>query len=120
MSGSSVDPSPSPVSSGFPNINVYEKEINLYTENTESKALIVPADVQQIVVTLDPSDEGSGTVYTTTDIYRKVKDGDEDVTWVEWPAGEESQVYQDYCTKVTALKFKQIKAGSVKFTVRMQ
>ena len=114
---------PSPVCAGFPNINVYEIEINLKTAGEESKYIIIPADVQEIVVTVDPKLNSTATVFATTDLYNNVKEDNPGLTWVEWPSREIDSTFQDFCPKVTALKFKQIKAGNpgtVKITMRMQ
>lgn len=114
---------PSPVSEGFSNINVYEKELVISGAESETKALIIPADVQEIAVTVEPRDNATATVYTTTDIYNKVLGGDPGVTWVEWSNREVTAITQDACTNVTALRFQRIKpgeSGSVKITVRAQ
>lgn len=123
MAENYILPDPSPVCVGFDNINVYEIEIILSAPGEESKYIIIPADVQEIVVTVEPRLNASATVFATTDIYKNVRDDKPGITWVEWSSGEINEVCQDFCPKVTALKFKQILSGdpgTVKITMRMQ
>lgn len=120
MADNYILPDPSPVCAGFPNINVYEIEVNLTEPDQESKYIIVPADVQQIVVTVEPFEDCKSNIFTTTDLFKKVITDDPGITWKEWDIGESFNTEQDTCSKVTALKVVQIGIGSVKFTARMQ
>lgn len=123
MADNYILPDPSPVCTGFPNINVYEIEINLKEAGEESKYVMVPGDVQEIVVTVEPKLNATATVFTTTDLFNKVKDDKPGITWIEWELGEISTPFQDFCPKVTALKVKQVllgDPGTVKATMRMQ
>jgi hypothetical protein len=123
MADKYVLPEPSPVCSGFDNINVYEIEINLSALDEESKYIIVPGDVGEIVVTVEAKLNARGTIFTTTDLFKKVTEDDPDLTWVEWDAGEVRTVQQDFCPKVTALKVVQTflgDPGTIKATMRFQ
>lgn len=115
-----IFPDPSPVCAGFPNINVYEIEVNLSQADSQSKYIIVPADVQEVVVTLEPLEGSTATVFTTTDLVEKVKNNNPDITWIEWTSGVVDFPIQDACSKVTALRIDQLLEGSVKATIRMQ
>lgn len=120
MADNYILPDPSPVCAGFPNINVYEIEVNLTEPDQESKYIIVPADVQQIVVTASPSGDAEANVFTSTDLFKKVTTDDPELIWVEWDLGKVTRNEQDCCAKVTALKFVQTRVGATRFTARMQ
>lgn len=120
MSEFCVLPDPSPVCAGFQNINVYEIEINLAKDGEESKYIIIPGDVQEIVVTGYPTSGTKYNVFTTTDLYKNVINNSPDLVWTEWDIGETYYSNQDSCSNVTAIKVIQIGPGAVKFTSRMQ
>lgn len=112
---------PSELSAGTQNINVYEKELNLSPDNSESVWVLIPGDVEEIIVTVEPLGGSSAIAYTTTDLAKKVKNEYPGVSSIEWTHGVIDNTVQDYCPKVTAVRFEQIRqVGTVKVTMRAQ
>lgn len=103
----------------------YEGEFVLQGAGSESLPILIPTDINYITVTLSfpqaPEIDGSAYVQTTTDLVKKIKDADPEVTWVTWTGGETPNTTQDFVSPVSAIKLVQVDGpGKVKLTVRAQ
>lgn len=107
-----------PVEVGVQGARAYEKQVNLSSAGN-SDWILIPRDIQKITVSVVPGGGASGKVQTTTDTVAVVKAGVAE-TAVDWDSGLVASAKSDSCDPVTAIRFVQSGAGTVKGTVRAQ
>jgi len=85
--------------------------------------ILVPDEIQHIAVTFVNTDTAGGKVQTTINIVDDVKN-DSGVIAVDWDLGEVTEIVQDVCVPVTAIRLVQTTlgggSGTTKIFVRAQ
>lgn len=84
-----------------------------------TKDIIIPDDVQTVVVTAEGAGGATVIVYSTVDTVALVKTGS-GATWLAWSAGAISTATGASYNPVTAIKMTQTGVGTSKITVRAQ
>ena len=96
----------------------YEKSVSL-SSVTVSDWILIPADTENVVVTVVPGSGCSAKVETTTDPVSVVKGGSP--TAIAWDNGVVTATTQDFCVPVTAIRLSQtVGTNATKMTLRAQ
>lgn len=113
-----VDMDVAPTQDGGEKESSFEKTIILAGAG-DTASIMVPDDVQNVIVTAQAAGGATATIYTSTDLVSIVKSGS-GITWIQWAAGAVTTATGGSFFPVTAIKMTQTGAGSSAISIRAQ
>jgi hypothetical protein len=89
------------------------------TATGNGKTVLIPVEVDRIIVSLIPDPGGVGKIQTTMAKISDIRNDDQAVDWVDWTPGEVVEAIQDEVAPISAIRLVDV-SGTVKIQMRVQ